>query len=152
MRTGAFAAYYATAGHNILFTVITKSDGTFVSTTQQPLPATNYPFGVVASDLNGDGNPDLVAVGYVPTPSGTSATPAMTVLLGNADGSFTIGQIYPLPDAIADSAAIDDFNGDGKLDVVVPTRSFAGDINSGGTLLFFPGNGMARWARPKRRA
>jgi hypothetical protein len=62
MRIGALAGYESSVGHNVLFTVITKTDGTFVSTTQQPL-ATNYPFGVVAADLNGDGNPDLVAVG-----------------------------------------------------------------------------------------
>jgi len=62
MRIGALAGYESSVGHNVLFTVITKTDGTFVSTTQQPL-ATNYPFGVVAAALNGDGNPDLVAVG-----------------------------------------------------------------------------------------
>ena len=138
MRVGALAGYYSSVGHNVLFTVITKPDGTFVSTTQQPLPASNYPFGVVAGDLNGDGNPDLVAVGYVP--AGSSAKPAMTVLLGKSDGTFTIGQTYPLPDILADSAVIEDFNGDGKLDVVVPTRGENG-ASGAGTLLFFPGNG-----------
>jgi hypothetical protein len=138
MRVGALTAYYASVGHNVLFTVITKADGTFVSTTQQPLPASNYPFGVLAGDLNGDGNPDLVAVGYVP--AGSSAKPAMTVLLGKSDGTFTIGQTYPLPDILADSAVIDDFNGDGKLDIVVPTRGENGGSGAG-TLLFFPGNG-----------
>jgi hypothetical protein len=151
MRVGALAAYYSSLGHNVLITVVTKTDGTFVSTTQQPL-ATNYPFGVVAADLNGDGNPDLVAVGYVPTPAGTSATPAMSVLLGNPDGSFTVGQTYPLPDAIADSVVIDDFNGDGKLDVVVPTRTFTGQITSGGTLLFFPGNGNGTFGTAKTQS
>lgn len=46
MRIGALAGYESSVGHNVLFTVITKTDGTFVSTTQQPL-ATNYPFGVL---------------------------------------------------------------------------------------------------------
>jgi hypothetical protein len=151
MRVGALAAYYSSVGHNVLITVVTKTDGTFVSTTQQPL-ATNDPFGVVAADLNGDGNPDLVAVGYVLNPGGTSATPAMTVLLGKPDGSFTVGQTYPLPDAIADSVVIDDFNGDGKLDVVVPTRTFTGQIASGGTLLFFPGNGNGTFGTTKTQS
>jgi uncharacterized protein (DUF2141 family) len=135
----------------VLFTVVTRVDGTFVSATQQPLPASNYPFGVVAADLNGDGNPDLVAVGYVPTPSGTSATPAMTMLLGNPDGSFTVGQTYPLPDAIADSVVIDDFNGDGKLDVVVPTGPLQARSLRVARCSSSREMETARLARPKRR-
>jgi hypothetical protein len=151
MRVGALAAYYASVGHNVLFTVIAKNDGTFVSTTQQPLPASNDPYAVASGDLNGDGNPDIVAVGYAVT-SGTTPKPAMTVLLGNADGTFTVGQTYALPDLIADSVVIDDFNGDGKLDVVVPTTSQVSTNNSSGTLLFFPGNGDGTFGTPKTQA
>ena len=75
----------------------------------------------MAADLNGDGNPDIVAVGFSGT---TTQTAAMTVLLGNADGTFTVGQTYPLGAGPTDSAVIDDFNGDGKLDVVVAVDGY----------------------------
>ncbi len=65
------------------------------------------PVGVAVADLNGDGVPDLVIAD-----TGTG----ITVLLGNADGSYQDPVIYGLGGG-AESLAIGDFNGDGILDV-----------------------------------
>lgn len=78
---------------------------------------TNFAFaaaGVIATaDLNGDGNGDLVITNTVVGNAGG----AVTVLLGNDDGTFQTGVTYPTTGTQADAVVIDDFNGDGKLDL-----------------------------------
>src|SRR5262249_36859049 len=63
-------------------------------------------------DLNGDQNPDIVT---------RNGDDTLSVLLGNADGTFTpdpnLGAL-PVGSGLAD-LAIADFNGDGKLDIAV---------------------------------
>lgn len=93
-----------------------KGDGTF-------FPAVNHsiPLGataVAAGDFNQDGIPDLAILGG-----------ALNILLGNGDGTFQSGVTYSAQGA---SIAVGDFNGDGKLDVLVASRT--------GTTVF-PGNG-----------
>jgi hypothetical protein len=70
----------------------------------------------------------------------------MTVLLGNADGTFTVGQTYTLGANSTDSAVIGDFNGDGKLDVVAAVGG--GGISTSGALTFLPGNGDGTFGTP----
>src|SRR5207248_10461336 len=93
-----------------------KGDGSF----QAPLAyALSYqPFGIAVGDFNGDGILD-VAVGKA---FGTDAMPAVTVLLGNGDGTFGRAQDY----AIASnplSIVVGDFNRDGIVDVAVAQGS-----------------------------
>ena len=135
MRMSAVAAYSPSADNNVLYTFVMQENGALVSETTQPLPSSNQPVGVVAGDLNGDGNPDIIAVGFVPSPSPSAV---ITVLLGNADGTFTVGQTYTLGVGTPNSAIIDDFNGDGKLDVVVPIQSAS---SAAGVVTFLPGKG-----------
>jgi hypothetical protein len=144
VRMAAVAGFNGQAGGNVLFTFVIQANGTFVSGTQQTLPNTNAPAGLVAADLNGDGNPDIVAVGFVGTSSQTSA---MTVLLGKADGTFTVGETYALGANSTDSAVIGDFNGDGKLDVVAAVGGENGPASSG-ALTFLPGNGDGTFGTP----
>jgi uncharacterized protein (DUF2141 family) len=66
------------------------------------------------ADLNKDGNGDIVVLNSTLTTAGS-----ITVLLGNPDGSFQTGVTYPTAGSGAQSAVIDDFNGDGKLDIAV---------------------------------
>ncbi len=145
-RMAAVTGFNGTVGTNVLYTFVIQANGSFGSSVQQSLPATNAPFGAVAGDLNGDGNPDIVAVGFSGT---TTQTSAMTVLLGSADGTFTVGQTYMLGAGPTDSAVIDDFNGDGKLDVVVAVNGYGTGTNSSGVLTFFPGNGDGTFGTPK---
>jgi Bacterial Ig-like domain (group 3)/FG-GAP-like repeat len=68
------------------------------------------------ADVNGDGNSDLIIVNGV---SSTSAGAAQVyVMLGNADGTFGTATPYTVPGANSLTAVVDDFNGDGKLDIV----------------------------------
>ncbi len=101
--------------------------------------------GLAAGDLNGDGTPDLVAVN-TSTATGGSAT--LAVILGNPSGSFQPATSYTLPGSFGISAVIDDFNGDGKPDIVVTTKG----TSSGSTtysLSFLAGNGDGTFQAPE---
>jgi hypothetical protein len=77
-----------------------------------------------AADMNGDGTLDLVTQCY-------DGQPALCIYLGNGNGTFTLATTvyqnygYGIP-------VVGDFNGDGKLDVAIP---------SGDWLAVFLGNG-----------
>ncbi len=67
------------------------------------------PQAVVTGDFNGDGKVDLVVA---------TASQAVNVLLGNANGTFQPAQISSTIGWGRPSLAVGDFNTDGKLDVV----------------------------------
>ena len=71
------------------------------------------PVAVVACDFNGDGNVDWV------TANNTANT--VSVLLGNADGTFQTKTDYTVGTQPV-SVAIGDFNGDGKADLAVTNQ------------------------------
>ena len=71
------------------------------------------PFSIVTGDFNGDGKPDLAVAN-----AGTEPDSSVSILLGNGDGTFQTHVDY-YAGSDPDSIAVADFNGDGKLDVVV---------------------------------
>ena len=114
-----------------------NGDGTFGPGETYPLDLA--PSSVTASDLNGDGKSDIVA--SICCELGTSLTGAISVLLGNGDGTFQPavdygGLTYP------DSSAIADFNGDGKLDI------FVADAPPLGYVAILLGNGNGTFQPP----
>ena len=144
--------------HQTYFSVLLgKGDGTFGAPTQVQVGST--PIGLAAGDFNADGKIDIVTV--------DNPADEFSILIGNGDGTFKPAVSYstfsssfwqsyitqgffnqhnPVPDAIA----VGDFNGDGKLDVLVGDQSaWTYFCNSGcGTLVsgdngvqLFLGNG-----------
>jgi len=90
------------------------------------LSSTSPPQGnaaIVSADFNGDGIPDVAMLGTI------SSGQALSIFLGKPDGSFGPRVDYPVQ---ASGFTVGDFNGDGKVDVVV--------VSSTGTSIFF-GNG-----------
>jgi hypothetical protein len=88
---------------------------------------------LAAADLNKDGNPDLITVNDTVTESGSAS---ISVLIGNAEGTFKAPVSYTLPGDVGVSAVIDDFNGDGIPDIVASSQATGVD-----ELSFLEGNG-----------
>lgn len=120
--------------------LLNNGDGTFK-------PAVGYlagllPEAVAVGDFNHDGKLDL-AVADTSLANGSKRISGgnpgacvygcVMILLGNGDGTFQPGVSYTA-DAGADSIAVADFNGDGKLDVVTSN-------NQGNDISVLLGNG-----------
>jgi hypothetical protein len=124
----------AVACYGVVSVLLGNGDGTFQPHHDFPIDVfTTTGFvanGIAAADLNGDGKLDLV-VGYQ-----APASNAVSVLLGNGDGTFQPPADYSTgnePNAIA----VTDLNHDGKLDIVAGNFGVFG----GNTVSVLLGNG-----------
>jgi hypothetical protein len=90
-----------------------KGDGTFTQVAATPTVGSG-PTGLVVADFNGDGILDLAVANY-----GAYVTNAVTVLLGNGDGTFKTPAYYNAPGMNFRSLSVGDFNGDGISDLAV---------------------------------
>ncbi len=87
------------------FAYLGNGDGTFNSLPSDIDNLNGFP---IIGDFNGDGIPDTVAQG---------GGNVLTTLLGNGDGTFTLGPTSPAPQQIR-TMAVGDFNGDGIPDLI----------------------------------
>ena len=101
-----------------------NGDGTFKAETDYA--AGNGADAVDVGDFNADGKLDLAI-------TDTLDTGGVSILLGNGDGSFQTAVEYITASLPADSVNAADLNGDGILDLVVPTQD--------GHVSIFLGNG-----------
>jgi uncharacterized protein (UPF0548 family) len=93
-----------------------KGDGTFQ--TAVVYESGGYEVNSVAvADVNGDSKPDLV-VSSPNLAAGNSSAGAVSVLLGNGDGTFQPAVAYNSGGKATASVSLADVNGDGKLDAI----------------------------------
>jgi len=103
-------------GSTSISVLLGNSNGTFQTAVSYAAGPAN-PAKIVAADLNGDGNPDLI-VGSANT---TGVKASVHVLLGNGNGTFGGPENYTITAFVGapSGLTVADMNGDGKLDVVV---------------------------------
>ena len=122
-RDGKADLVTADFGTSDISVLLGNGNGTF-------LTAVNYPagpqtIGAAVADFNGDGIEDVAVINTGNQFGGQTAG----VFLGNGDGTFQPQVNYPI---YGDSIAVGDFNGDGRLDLLV--ASYVGTS-------VLPGNG-----------
>jgi uncharacterized protein (TIGR03437 family) len=114
-----------------------NGDGTFHSAPQiaAPLGA----FALATGDFNGDGKTDLA---LLVTQEGSGTSDSVIIEKGAGDGTFSAGAIYPVG-PVSNAIVATDFNGDGKLDLVVTNAGTNAkqSLDGGITLLTGKGDG-----------
>jgi Bacterial Ig-like domain (group 3)/FG-GAP-like repeat len=124
-------------GENQAFQVAATANGTFQSF--HSLGEVNNVVDITISDLNGDGNSDLVLIN---DPLATTGNATISISLGKADGTFPVPTEITLPGNYVYSAVIDDFNGDGKKDIVASSsQGYYEGQNTTYSIEFLAGNG-----------
>jgi hypothetical protein len=128
------------SANGIISVFLGNGDGTFQS------PVTYSSVGLVAGsvaigDLNRDGIPDLVVADACVNFACASPGGAVSVLLGNGDGTFQKAVEYPSGGSDAFYAAVADLRGDGILDIVVGNFCEAPDNCDVGSIGVLLGNG-----------
>jgi hypothetical protein len=88
-----------------------QEDGAF--SLRDELPVGPFPISLLATDINGDKDQDLLVV--------NNGTNSLEILLGDSDGAFAQRQEAPLGTAPFGLAA-GDLNGDGALDLLVANQ------------------------------
>lgn len=118
-------------GTDNISVLLGNGDGTFQA--QQTFAGVVEPASVAIGDVTEDGVPDVVIAGLA---AGIGA-PALSVLLGNGDGTFQAQRILDVPGPLS-HVTLGDLNNDGDLDL--PFANFGVGVNSV-TVLFGDGNG-----------
>jgi sugar lactone lactonase YvrE len=112
--TGSVSFVDTSNGNSVLGNA-TVSSGTLALALSGALTSITVPsgMGIATADFNGDGIPDL-AVGAM-----NDGTAAVSILLGNGDGTFTAVASNPVVGGYPYSVVTGDFNGDGISDLAV---------------------------------
>ena len=128
----------------LLSVLLGNGDGTF----QTPVTyATNNDGqSVVLADINGDGKLDIVLASECSDDSCDSG--AVSVLLGNGDGTFQSPLTYSSGGLYSLGLAVADVNGDGKADVLVTNECLSNSNCSNGLVSVLLGNGDGTFQTP----
>jgi uncharacterized repeat protein (TIGR01451 family) len=107
-----------------------NGNGTFQAQTTTAVGGSGFPIGLIPGDFNNDTHLDVAAVN----------ASDVGILLGNGAGGFTL-HANPVAGSFLISGVTGDFNGDGKLDIVVADEQL-------GEAFLFRGNGDGTFLAP----
>ena len=128
-----------TTGEGGISVLLGNDDGTFQ-------PAVMYGTGaysawsIAVGDVNGDGIPDLVVSDWCRYEDCSPANGAVSVLLGNGDGTFQPPVLYGSGGYDAYSVALADLRNNGQVDIVVTNTYYDKTFFHGGVSVLL-GNG-----------
>jgi hypothetical protein len=131
-------------GAHVIAILLGNGDGTFQSSATYPVASGCIVGSLTVADFNADHKPDLLAVCQAGTQlfvypgrgDGTFETPVETQLpVAAFTGTYLLEAVLGVVDA-----AVADFNGDNKLDLVLTLSSDFTRLDTG-HLYFLPGNG-----------
>jgi hypothetical protein len=119
-RDGSLDLAVTNSGTNSVTILLGSASGTFTPV-NNPQAAGLDPIGLVVTDVNNDGNPDVVA--FDAQNSNSTTQGAFAVMLGNGDGTLQTPQFSNLTAVPGMQAAVGDFNRDGKPDLAFTSAS-----------------------------
>ena len=128
------APNYYSYGVDVL---LQNSDGTFQPAVTYS-SSSPYAYAVAVADVNGDGKLDVAVASYYDS---SNTTGAVSIFLGNGDGTLQPGVSYASGGWVAQSVATGDVNGDGKPDLVLANQCISSADCSAGALGVLLGNG-----------
>ncbi|MGB9029904.1 MAG: FG-GAP-like repeat-containing protein, partial [Acidobacteriaceae bacterium] len=142
----AAAGFDFSTQEQVIFTFVGPVTSDTVSIGVIPISGES-PTGLVAANLTGatSGISDLIAVSES---SGTTGTGSISVIPVDATGTFGSPTQYSLPGTQGLSAVVDDFNGDGKLDIVATSMTFVTGGSIDYELTYLQGNGDGTFQTP----
>jgi hypothetical protein len=111
------AANFGQFGGNTVSVLLGNGDGTFKPQVQYT--TSNGPLSVIAADFDGDGNIDLAVDCSCGSGSPCGYPGAVSILLGNGDGTFRSHVDYDAT-AFPYTVSSGDYNADGNLDLLIP--------------------------------
>jgi len=129
----------ANGGTNDLWIYLGNGDGTFQLPQIIPLTKGLTPVYLATADLRGIGVLDLIVAEF--------DTSTIGILAGNGDGTFAYEQEYLLPQPPG-ALVINDFNHDGKLDIVSVMVTLSSDQLGVQYLATLIGDGTGSFAAP----
>jgi uncharacterized repeat protein (TIGR01451 family) len=133
----------ANSGSNNVSILLGNGDGTFK--VAMNFDAGNSPSSIAVGDFNGDGKLDLAV--FQSGNSSNATTGALSILLGNGDGSFQTPKTTTL--GVVTAFAVGDFNLDHKADAAVTAYDGGSDSTS---VLILIGNGDGTFQSAKQSA
>jgi hypothetical protein len=129
---------------NNLTVLLGNGDGSFTATDARPATG-SFPAAIVAGDFNKDGKLDL-AVDNQCGAGGACSAGTVTILLGDGTGSFAPTAASPSTGSGPLSMAVADFNGDGNLDLAIPSDcGSSGTCTTNGAVTILLGDGTGKF-------
>jgi hypothetical protein len=131
--------FISDAGGVTVLTLLGNGDGTFGAPIFSTINTDGFALGVggYLGDLNGDGKPDVLAIGFSKGPTGD----VFYVMLNQGDGTFGPPSTPFVPGPTVSypgGVALGDFNNDHKLDAIVPSSGGLGVLLGNGDGTFQP--------------